>query len=171
MTGPVHHRIPLLMYGILLVCLGIAMYLFGVLIALPRHLLDGGERLLAFNEWIVWYSGMPLMLGLGLAIVDLLLLFKNKRSPQLEVRYDPIADPRLVVALTAYDDEASIADVVRDFRSHPLVDEVIVVSNNSHDNTLERAREAGQPQSMSSSRAMAAVCTVASRRQSRAAMN
>lgn len=143
MTGPVHHRIPLLMYGILLVCLGIAMYLFGVLIALPRHLLDGGERLLAFNEWIVWYSGMPLMLGLGLAIVDLFLLFKNKRSPQLEVRYDPIADPRLVVALTAYDDEASIADAVRDFRSHPLVDEVIVVSNNSRDNTLERAREAG----------------------------
>jgi hypothetical protein len=98
MTGPVHHRIPLLMYGILLVCLGIAMYLFGVLIALPRHLLVGGERLLAFNEWIVWYSGMPLMLGLGLAIVDLFLLFKNKRSPQLEVRYDPIADPRLVGA-------------------------------------------------------------------------
>jgi hypothetical protein len=86
------------MYGILLVCLGIAMYLFGVLIALPRHLLVGGERLLAFNEWIVWYSGMPLMLGLGLAIVDLFLLFKNKRSPQLEVRYDPIADPRLVGA-------------------------------------------------------------------------
>jgi hypothetical protein len=56
MTGPVHHRIPLLMYGILLVCLGIAMYLFGVLIALSRHLLGGGERLLAFNEWIVWYS-------------------------------------------------------------------------------------------------------------------
>jgi hypothetical protein len=118
------------------------MYLFGVLIALPRHLLDGGERLLAFNEWIVWYSGMPLMLGFGLAIVDLFLLFKNKRSPQLEVRYDPIADPRLVVALTAYDDGASIADAVQDFRSHPLVDEVIVVSNNSHDNTLERAREA-----------------------------
>jgi hypothetical protein len=171
MTGPVHHRIPLLMYGILLVCLGIAMYLFGVLIALPRHLLVGGERLLAFNEWIVWYSGMPLMLGLGLAIVDLFLLFKNKRSPQLEVRYDPIADPRLVVALTAYDDEASIADAVRDFRSHPLVDEVIVVSNNSHDNSWSAHEKPGRPQSMSSSRAMAAVCTVAFRRQSRAAMN
>ena len=52
------------------------MYLFGVLIALPRHLLGGGERLLAFNEWIVSYSGMPLMLGLVLAIVDLLLPFK-----------------------------------------------------------------------------------------------
>jgi glycosyltransferase involved in cell wall biosynthesis len=59
------------------------------------------------------------------------------------VRHDPIGDARLVVALTAYDDEASIADAVRDFRSHPMVTEVIVVSNNSRDDTLERAREAG----------------------------
>jgi hypothetical protein len=70
MTGPANYRIPLLMYGILLVCLGVTMYLFGVFLALPRHLLGGGERFLAFNEWIVWYSGMPLMLGLGLALVD-----------------------------------------------------------------------------------------------------
>ena len=143
MMGQVNRRIPLLMYGMLLVCLGIMMYLFGVLMALPRHLLGGGERFLAFNEGIVWFSGMPLMFGLGLAVVDLFLLFQHKRSPQLEVRRDPIADARLVVALTAYDDEVSIADAVRDFRSHPLVDEVIVVSNNSRDNTLERAREAG----------------------------
>jgi glycosyltransferase involved in cell wall biosynthesis len=137
------HRVPLLMYGILLACLGMTMYLFGVLLALPRNLLGGGEQFLAFNEWIVWYSGVPLMLGLCLALVDLFFLFRYKRSPWPEVRHDPIANSRLVVALTAYDDEASIADAVRDFRSHPLVDEVIVVSNNSRDNTLERAREAG----------------------------
>jgi hypothetical protein len=136
-------RVPLLMYGILLACLGMTMYLFGVVLAVPRNLLGGGERFLAFNEWIVWYSGVPLMLGLCLALVDLFLLFRHKRSPRLEVRHDPIANPRLVVALTAYDDEASIGDAVRDFRSHPLVDEVIVVSNNSRDNTLERARSAG----------------------------
>jgi hypothetical protein len=35
------------------------------------------------------------------------------------------------VALTAYEDEASIVDAVRDFRSHPLVEEVIVVGNSS----------------------------------------
>jgi hypothetical protein len=136
-------RVPLLMYGILLAGIGITMYLFGVLLAVPRNLLGGGEGFLAFNEWIVWYSGVPVMLGLCLALVDLFLLFGRKRSPRLEVRRDPIANPRLVVALTAYDDEASIGDAVRDFRSHPLVDEVIVVSNNSRDNTLERAREAG----------------------------
>jgi hypothetical protein len=102
------------------------MCLFGVPMALPRHLLGGGERFLGFNEWVVWYSGMLLMLGLGLAAADLFLLFKHKRSPRLGVRHDPIADARLVVALTEDDDEASIADAVRDFQSHPLVDEVIV---------------------------------------------
>ena len=136
-------RVPLLMYGVLLMFLGMTMYLFGVLLAVPRNLLGGGDEFLAFNEGIVWYSGVPVMLGLCLAMADLFLLFGRKRSPRLEVRHDPIANPRLVVALTAYDDEASIGDAVRDFRSHPLVDEVIVVSNNSRDNTLERAREAG----------------------------
>lgn len=139
-----NHRVPLLMYGILLVCLGIVMYLFGVLAALPRHLFMGGnERFLAFNEWIVWYSGVPLMLGLCFALVDLFWLFRHKRSHKQAVRHEPVANPRLVVALTAYDDEASIAEAVRDFRSHPLVAEVIVVSNNSRDSTMERAREAG----------------------------
>lgn len=136
-------RVPLLMYGMLTACLGLAMYIFGVLMAVPRNFFGGGQRFLTLNEWIVWYSGVPLMLGLCLALGDLLLLFSHKRSPRLEVRHDPIANPRLVVALTAYDDEASIADAVRDFRFHPLVDEVIVVSNNSHDNTFECAREAG----------------------------
>lgn len=133
----------MLMYGMLLACLGITMYLFGVVLAVPRHLLGGGDRFLAVNEWIVWYSGMPLMSGLCLALIDLFWLFSHKRSPRTEVRYDPIGDNRLIVALTAYNDEASIWDTVRDFKTHPLVDEVIVVSNNSGDNTLERARKAG----------------------------
>ena len=59
------------------------------------------------------------------------------------MRRDPLPDLRLVVALTAYDDEASIGDSVREFLSHPMVDTVIVVSNNSRDATLARAGEAG----------------------------
>lgn len=140
---PPRHRVRFLMYGMLLACLGLATYLFGVLLALPRNLLGGGERFLALNEWIVWYSGVPLVLGLSLALVDLFVLFGRKRSLRPEVRNDPLGNRRLVVALTAYDDEASIAEAVRDFRAHPLVDEVIVVSNNSRDRTLERAAEAG----------------------------
>ena len=133
----------LLMYGMLLICFGFTLYIFGVLLAVPRNLLNGGKSFLAFNEWVVWYSGVPVVFGLSLAFVDLFVLLGRKRSPRLEVRRDLIANRRLVVALTAYDDEDSIADAVRDFKAHPLVDEVIVVSNNSRDHTLERARNAG----------------------------
>jgi glycosyltransferase involved in cell wall biosynthesis len=54
-----------------------------------------------------------------------------------------ITDLRLVVALTAYNDEESIADAVVDFLNHPLVECVIVVDNNSSDNTADAARAAG----------------------------
>lgn len=131
------------MYGLLLACGGLAMYVFGVLLALPRNILAHNQTMLLVNEWIVWYSGVPLVLGLLLASVDLFVLFDRKRASRAEVRYDPLDAKRLVVVLTAYDDEASIGEAVQDFRTHPRVDEVIVVSNNSRDRTLERAAEAG----------------------------
>jgi GTP:adenosylcobinamide-phosphate guanylyltransferase len=133
----------LLMYGVLLVFIGLSMYVFGVLLVVPRYLLGNGARMSAINEAIVWYSGMPLVLGLCLAFADLFLLLGLKRSPRPDVRNDPIVNPRIVVALTAYNDEASITEAVNDFRSHPLVDEVIVVSNNSRDRTLAYAASAG----------------------------
>lgn len=134
-------RVPLFLYGILFFCVGIAMYLFGVLIALPRRLL-GLDTLLPLNEWIVWYSGVPIVAGVLLTLTDLLLLFRFKRQVY-DVRFDPIDDRHVTVALTAYNDEASIAEAVRDFRGHPLAKRVIVVSNNSTDRTLERATDAG----------------------------
>lgn len=140
---PARRRTYLLMYGILLFCCGIAAYLVGVTMALPRHLLGGSMRLLAFNEMLVWYSGVPVMLGLCLALIDLFVLLGHKRSRRPDVRHSPLADAQLTVVLTAYNDEASIADVVRDFRAHAQVREVIVVSNNSNDRTMQRAHAAG----------------------------
>jgi Glycosyl transferase family 2 len=143
MIWPFRSHPPLLMYGILCVSLGVAMYLLGVVFTLPRHLLGNGAWLIAVNEWIVWYSGLPLMLGLLLSAVDLLVLLGGRRSARAEVRYDAVAERDLVVALTAYEDEDSIGEAVRDFRGHPSVREVIVVSNNSRDRTMECATEAG----------------------------
>src|SRR5215472_5577520 len=74
------HRVPFLMYGMLSVCLGLIMYLFGVLLTLPRFLLGLNSILLPVNEWIVWYSGVPIMAGFTLALGDLLFLFKVKRQ-------------------------------------------------------------------------------------------
>ena len=120
---------------------GLLMYLVGVVMAVPRALF-GLSGLLPLNEWIVWYSGVPIVVGIALAAADLFLLLGLKRSPAAAVRYDP-ASPRLIVALTAYNDVASIGTAVADFRAHPLVDEVIVVSNNSQDGTLAAAAAAG----------------------------
>src|SRR6476661_1836222 len=133
---------PFLLYGILCFCLGLVGYLAGVLLVFPRYLLEMHALLDPIAEWLVWYSGMPIVLGLGLALIDLLVLLTRKK-PAVAVRYEPVRKRRVTVALTAYNDEDSIADSVKDFLSHPLVERVIVVSNNSKDSTFERAEAAG----------------------------
>ncbi|WP_332773028.1 glycosyltransferase [Phenylobacterium sp.] len=133
---------PFLLYGVLFFCLGIASFLLGVLLVFPRYLLDLHELLDPVAEWLVWYSGVPIVLGLTLAGFDLLFLLGTKK-PNVPVRYEPVANPKVTVALTAYDDEESIGPAVKDFLAHPRVARVIVVSNNSADRTFERAEAAG----------------------------
>jgi glycosyltransferase involved in cell wall biosynthesis len=85
---------------------------------------------------------MPVMVGIGLAATDLLVLLKYKRRRR-GLRFDKLENPQVTVALTAYNDEASIGGAVQDFLQHPLVSRVVVVSNNSTDNTMQCALEAG----------------------------
>jgi hypothetical protein len=133
---------PLLLYGMVLFSLGILAYLFGVLLVIPRYLLDFNSWLEPISQHIVWYSGIPIVAGFALALVDLFLFLDHKR-PDMPVRYRPLANQRVTVALTAYNDEESIAPAVQDFLQHPLVKRVIVVSNNSSDATFARAEKAG----------------------------
>ncbi|MEQ8935376.1 MAG: glycosyltransferase family 2 protein [Amphiplicatus sp.] len=134
--------LPWLMYGVYMFCLGTAMYLSGVLLVVPRYLFGLDETLRPIAEWLVWYSGAPMVLGLLMALADLLYFFDAKR-PVREYREDAPRAAKVIVALTAYNDEASIGPAVRDFLSHPRVARVIVVSNNSSDRTLEIAKSAG----------------------------
>lgn len=133
---------PFLLYGVLLIILGFASYLVGVLLVFPRYLLGLRDLLDPVSAWLVWYSGVPVVLGLALALFDLLYLFGGKK-PNAPVRFEPVRCRRVTVALTAYNDEDSIGPAVRDFLDHPLVERVIVVSNNSSDRTFERAQNAG----------------------------
>lgn len=133
---------PFLMYGILCFMIGMAMYAAGVLMVFPRYLLNLHALLDPVAEWLVWYSGVPIMIGLFLALFDLLYMLQHKK-PDVPVRYIPIQRRRVTVALTAYNDEDSIAGAVEDFLAHPLVERVIVVSNNSRDATFARAEAAG----------------------------
>jgi hypothetical protein len=134
-------HVPFLLYGVLSFCLGISAYLFGVLLGVPR-LLFGLSRLREVQEYIVWYSGIPIIFGIILALVDVLVFFNNKRRCT-PLPMAPLANRHVTVALTAYNDEASISDAVADFRTRPEVRRVIVVSNDSTDTTFVRAEAAG----------------------------
>jgi glycosyltransferase involved in cell wall biosynthesis len=75
-----------------------------------------------------------------MVLIELLYIKKDNRI----VQNNPVSsDEKLTVVLTAYNDELSIRDAVRDFRAHPRVKRVIVISNNSKDRTMEFAAEEG----------------------------
>ena len=133
---------PFLLYGVLCFVFGMAMYITGVLLVFPRYLLNLHALLDPVAEWLVWYSGVPIMVGITLALFDLLYMLQHKK-PDVPVRYIPVQRRRVTVALTAYNDEDSVAGTVEDFLAHPLVERVIVVSNNSSDTTYARAEQAG----------------------------
>lgn len=135
-------RIPWALYGFCAFSIGLVMYFCGVLLVFPRYLLGLDALLLPVSEWLVWYSGLPLVFGMAVVIADLLLLLGLKRSAD-GVRWDMPEGRKVTVALTAYNDEASIADAVVDFLAHPMVARVIVVSNASTDNTMAAAAAAG----------------------------
>jgi hypothetical protein len=134
--------IPLLLYGTLAFSFGLMMYFLGVLMVFPRYLLGLNQVLLRANEWLVWYSGVPITVGFLFALADIVLLLHIKRT-RTDVRFDPVDQATITVALTAYNDETSIASAVADFAAHPRVRRVIVVSNNSDDNTFNTAEQAG----------------------------
>lgn len=92
-------------------------------------------------ELLLWYSALPIVVGVLLFLLDLRKVRLKREARRLVV--DPPASQKMTVALTAYNDELSIGDAVRDFLSHPDVVRVIVVSNNSKDNTEGVARAAG----------------------------
>jgi glycosyltransferase involved in cell wall biosynthesis len=126
-----------------LLVLGLSFYFLGIFLSIFRVGLHLGEPFRAWNEALVWYSGVPSTLGLLLMGTDLALLLPGKRRRSRLDTLEPVTDRHVVVALTAYNDEESIADAVVDFRNHPIVEPVIVVDNNSRDKTADAARAAG----------------------------
>lgn len=135
-------RLPLFYWGFLITVLGLAIYFAGIVFALVRVSLQMSEAARHWNQQLLWYSGVPSTAGMLLLLADLVLMLPQKRrTPRwIESAY-PVTSATVV--LTAYNDEMSIADAVRDFRCHPLVRRVIVVSNGSTDRTVERAEDSG----------------------------
>lgn len=88
----------------------------------------------------------PAFYGLAFGFLALaldLLVLHNWLKPPRMLSNRPIDGLRLAVGMTAYDDDASIGDAVRQFRAHPRVTAVVVIDNNCTDATARVAREAG----------------------------
>jgi len=134
-------RKQLALYGVIFIVIGFILYLSGVLMALPRRFIFGNEFLKDLNHGLVWYSGMPIMLGLLLILFDLYILYPEKRKNAF-IDYIPLNNKFITVVLTAYNDQKSIFDSVKDFKSHPLVKRIIVISNNCRDQTIKLAKKA-----------------------------
>jgi glycosyltransferase involved in cell wall biosynthesis len=126
--------------------IGFAIYLVGILLSIVRLILNLGPAVYEWNQLIIWYSGIPTTLGLLLCAIDLLFMLRRKRRSPRWVEGNESGEFQgspLTVVLTAYNDEDSIGIAVKDFRQHPLVKRVIVISNNSSDRTMQRAKDAG----------------------------
>ena len=137
------NRERLALLGFIFFIFAVFTYGLGVFVAIPRRLFFAGNvELLQINESIVWYSGIPLLIGISLILFDLFFLFPKKRKNKF-VTYNDTKTLSITVALTAYNDEESIAKAIADFKSHPLVKRVIVVSNNSKDRTILFAQNSG----------------------------
>jgi len=140
-------EIPLFLFGALLIGLGLSIYFSGIVLSIIRLALNFREPLRepfrSWNEAVVWYSGVPSTLGVILVAADLGLLLPGKRRRSRVEQLPPVSSRQVVVVLTAYNDEKSIAGAVEDFLNHLAVRRVIVVDNNSRDATGEVARQAG----------------------------
>ncbi|MBF0099999.1 MAG: glycosyltransferase [Desulfobacterales bacterium] len=133
---------PISLYGVILLAFAFFLYFCGILFGLCRILLFiDNESLRWWNRAVVLYSGFPVYLGFLLILIDI-YVFRPKMKSQESLRYDPIENPLCTVVLTAYNDELSIYDSVRDFQQHPNVKRVIVVNNNSTDQTEHIAKQA-----------------------------
>jgi glycosyltransferase involved in cell wall biosynthesis len=82
-------------------------------------------------------------LGSGLTLFIVLFIFHRLFVPERDFLFRPLSKAKVHVGLTAYNDEICIGDSVREFKSCPNVDKVIVVENNSKDNTYQVALDSG----------------------------
>lgn len=138
---PGWRRLPLLLYGIILVMVALAIHLVGT-IALVVAAVAPRVPSPGWAAQLLVISGGLVLVASALAALDLMVLLPGKRERH-DVKMDPPPTRDLTVVLTAYNDEASVGPAVDEFRSHPLVRRVVVVDNDSTDRTAAIASEHG----------------------------
>ena len=93
-----------------------------------------------YVRWIIWAD-------LGWITSLLIFIFRNKHyktDPALHyLQFDSISNPKMCVAIPSYNEEQSIGKVVTDYKNQKFVESVIVIDNNSSDNTVKIAKQHG----------------------------
>ncbi len=135
-------RLPLLLYGIVLIGVGLTVHLVGTIAFVLGDMVASGPVNPVWPVRLLLVSGGLILLATAFAALDLLVLLRQKRQRH-DVMMEPPALRQLTVVLTAFDDQESIGPAVDDFRAHPLVRRVIVVDNRSQDRTADVANEHG----------------------------
>ena len=129
--------------GIVLIILGFSLYILSVSMGFLRRLIS---PFILFNKdsiiLLLWYSGLPIVIGFFLLSIDLFFKVGQKRKIK-KLFYKKIRKKEITVLLTAYNDEKSIGLAVNDFKRSKFVKRVIVISNNSKDNTEYIAKKNG----------------------------
>ena len=132
---------PLMLYGVLSAALGFGLYACGLVVSTLRFLVGGADSKTLASP-VLYFSGIPVLLGAILVAAELIFQLPRKRANR-RVSVNPVSDSHLTVVLTAYNDVASIGASVSDFLTHPMVRRVLVVDNNSIDGTRQAADLAG----------------------------
>ena len=132
--------LPFAMWGVLLFVVGVFVFVVTSLVNLPiRLIVPSAEPL--FRD-IIWFSGAPIVLGTLLILVDFAFFYRARRRGH-ELSQVEVDRSSVTVVLTAYNDEASIANAVTDFLANPVTKRVVVIDNNSSDGTARAAAQAG----------------------------
>lgn len=119
-----------------------ALHVAGGLVVLLATIVAPGSSTQSAPGWILLISTGLVVLASALAAFDLVVLVPRKRLRH-GVPVDVPAVRELSVVLTAFNDAESIGLAVDDFRSHVLVRRVIVVDNDSEDDTAAVASAHG----------------------------
>ncbi len=133
----------LALVGFLLLVAALIAYFVGVISTAVILLITFTPRASQWTENLLWYSGIPALLGLVLMVLGLLRVPIRQLRESPFPAISPIDSSSLTVVLTAYNDDQSIGEAVDDFRSAPGVTSVVVVDNNSTDRTAAVARKHG----------------------------
>ena len=145
----VRYRVPLALIVVLLAILGALLHPLAMTLSLvPFDTAPLISALLVARETIADLLGWGVLALLVVMVVYIARgrVFRRRASPASEYQRSEAKAPsqsRAAVAITAYNDASATAQAVKDFREQPGVVKVLVIDNNSTDDTAALATAAG----------------------------